>query len=619
MSGHHDRLGASFGAFVLAATALLPASPADAGDITTGLVGHWKFDEASGLTAADSSGMGNDGTLTNMTGNEWAAGRIGGALAFDGVDDYVDAPAFSWPATGGAITVAFWNHTPGGQDSSAFSVGVVGASANRVQAHVPWSDNILSWDYGDKDWDDGRITADYAAPGYGLTDCRNRWTHVALVSEGNGGHFKGIYLDGVLVASEAGSDGPDIEVTDLQIGRMTDGVGGLYHIGAIDDFRIYGRVLSASDVAELCQYDGAVGVSIAAEDPDASEQGPDAGVFRITRTGDLAALTVNIGVDGDAIATTDYAASPDISGGSVQIEAGQSYVDVAVTPVSDAEYFEDPESVIITILPAGGGEYEVGSPSSATVTIADYTPPAPGTFLLTSPVDGEQSAGVTPTLTWSTSTDADSYAVVVADNDSFTSPVVDETLTVTSYNMSAVTLGYDTQYYWKVTATNVVTSTEATNNRISFWTSPDGPPTVLSTNPSDGASDASTSVKVRITFSEPMEKTSTEGAFTLADADDAEVTGTAVLSTDGMTLTFTPGGRLLEETTYTATLTTAATGLDGNALNAAESITFTTEPPLSGFATGEGCVSGAGGAAVAWVLLALACVGVRARGSALEQ
>ena len=48
------------------------------GSITEGLVGWWKFDETEGTVAYDSSGNGNDGTLTN--GPTWTAGKFGGAL-----------------------------------------------------------------------------------------------------------------------------------------------------------------------------------------------------------------------------------------------------------------------------------------------------------------------------------------------------------------------------------------------------------------------------------------------------------------------------------------------------------------------------------------------------------
>jgi type II secretory pathway pseudopilin PulG len=56
------------------------------------LVGWWKLDDASGLTAVDSSVSENDGTLENMAGDEWTGGTLGGALEFDGDNDYVDLP-----------------------------------------------------------------------------------------------------------------------------------------------------------------------------------------------------------------------------------------------------------------------------------------------------------------------------------------------------------------------------------------------------------------------------------------------------------------------------------------------------------------------------------------------
>src|SRR3989338_5343069 len=65
---------------------ILLGSPAQAQ--TSGLVGYWTFDEGAGTTANDSSGNNNTGTLTN--GPTWTTGKIGQALNFDGVNDYVD-------------------------------------------------------------------------------------------------------------------------------------------------------------------------------------------------------------------------------------------------------------------------------------------------------------------------------------------------------------------------------------------------------------------------------------------------------------------------------------------------------------------------------------------------
>ncbi|KPK37787.1 MAG: hypothetical protein AMJ65_13795, partial [Phycisphaerae bacterium SG8_4] len=54
------------------------------------LIGWWKFDEASGTTAYDSSGNGNHGTLIGNP--QWVAGKIGGALDFNGTDSIIDIP-----------------------------------------------------------------------------------------------------------------------------------------------------------------------------------------------------------------------------------------------------------------------------------------------------------------------------------------------------------------------------------------------------------------------------------------------------------------------------------------------------------------------------------------------
>lgn len=48
---------------------------------STDLSGHWTFDDGSGTTAHDSSGANNAGAIAN---GSFVAGRIGGALQFDG-------------------------------------------------------------------------------------------------------------------------------------------------------------------------------------------------------------------------------------------------------------------------------------------------------------------------------------------------------------------------------------------------------------------------------------------------------------------------------------------------------------------------------------------------------
>ncbi len=213
------------------------------GSLSSGLVGHWTFDGADmNPNVRDKSGQGKHGNLFGQTATTTAIGKLGQALKFDGVNDYVNASTFSW--LGGPVTVSFWNYvasTPG-DGASAF-----GADTNdtiRFQAHVPWSDGSVYWDYGDLSGS-GRISTSYAAH-------IGKWTYVTLVSAGNGGNYKAIYFDGVLAASEASSDSPT-SFSNMLIGAFNNNASSIvyYHPGTIDDFRIYNRVLSESEIKQL--------------------------------------------------------------------------------------------------------------------------------------------------------------------------------------------------------------------------------------------------------------------------------------------------------------------------------------------------------------------------------
>jgi hypothetical protein len=203
-----------------------------------GEAGVWNMDEDPSGTAPqmkDATANANNGTSNgSMTTSDLVAGQVGGAVDFDGSNDYVTNSSFSWPSSS-SITVSFWNNTPGGVADSAFSVG--NDITDRIQSHAPWSDNILYWDYGTIA--NGRISTNYAS-------YLNKWTHVTLVN--NGTNFKAIYLNGVLVASGTTVATPPTAKTGVWIGQFA----GNYHIGKIDDFRIYTQALSAADI--LTQY-----------------------------------------------------------------------------------------------------------------------------------------------------------------------------------------------------------------------------------------------------------------------------------------------------------------------------------------------------------------------------
>ena len=100
------------------------------------------------------------------------------------------------------------------------------------------------------------------------------------------------------------------------------------------------------------------------------------------------------------------------------------------------------------------------------------------------------------------------------------------------------------------------------------------PPTVSSTVPADVATDVATNQNIAAVFSKAMDPlTISTATFTLKQGTTA-VTGT--VSYVGVTAIFTPATGLAPLTTYTATITTGARDLAGNALATAFVWSFTT-------------------------------------------
>ncbi len=106
-------------------------------------------------------------------------------------------------------------------------------------------------------------------------------------------------------------------------------------------------------------------VSVRADDALASEPGADTGAFVVSRSGSTnVALTVNLMAGGTATSGQDYTPLP----ASVTILAGAASASVTLSPLDDA-LVEGSETVILTL--AAGAGYAIGSPASATASIAD--------------------------------------------------------------------------------------------------------------------------------------------------------------------------------------------------------------------------------------------------------
>jgi hypothetical protein len=216
--------------------------------------GHWKLDELSGGTAADSSGSGNAGTLgTNPANPTWSAGQIGFGLSFDGADDTVNAGSGTTLDNLAAVTVAAWiNATSmgeGGFGKIVFKATspAPGAPVNGWHFTVGGTNQLIfATDYS---------TTDVLRRSNANTISTGAWRHVlATWSGGTAATTIKIYVDGVEVSgydTETAAVGsrPSDASSSLFLGN--DANGARTFNGKLDDVRVYNRVLSAAEITAL--------------------------------------------------------------------------------------------------------------------------------------------------------------------------------------------------------------------------------------------------------------------------------------------------------------------------------------------------------------------------------
>jgi hypothetical protein len=209
----------------------------------SGLVGHWRFDASTGTLAADSAGS-NDGTLVNMDSSDWVSGKIRNALDFDGSDDYVNAGNSSSVGLTDNFTYAAWVKTE--LDSHVHSLydkdSIGGDTSNTAQIKI-WSSNYLILHKNNG-----------ATTGTLNTIPQNTWTHIAVTYASGTSKF---YINGDLDNTDNTVTGTFTATTyDMYIGRRGNDTAENFN-GQIDDVRIYNRVLSDGEIAEL--YNGGTG------------------------------------------------------------------------------------------------------------------------------------------------------------------------------------------------------------------------------------------------------------------------------------------------------------------------------------------------------------------------
>lgn len=231
-------------------------------NLQNGLVGHWTFDGKDMVSnVADSSGQGENAHLEGFTSTTTIAGVAGQALKFSSSAQVARVSSHASLDNLSAFTYAVWVRP----DSSTNSWG---ALINRNQSFTDYKlfriyqdttfkyiDAVILDSVGSKE------TYSFSATNFTY----GQWMFLVLTYDDNGDRKAHIYKNGTEVSYGAqpanGGTLSDDSGATLTMGARGDG-SNFPLTGALDDVRVYNRVLSAAEIKQL--YNAGGGTSISA-------------------------------------------------------------------------------------------------------------------------------------------------------------------------------------------------------------------------------------------------------------------------------------------------------------------------------------------------------------------
>lgn len=217
-------------------------------DITSGLVGQWGFDEATGAVVYDGTGNNNNGTLINNPTRATSTCKTGYCVSFNGSTQYASVTSTSAFDLVSSGSVVAWVKIDSAWTGTTYP-NVVGKGANAGWDTPGWGMFVFH------PISDRRIgvgfrngaTTKVVSFSNTITD---QWMHVAGIWDGS---YIYVYQNGAQRASSTQTISPQITTSPITIGKDN---GSQYFDGSVDDVRIYNRALSAKEIKQL--YDSAV-------------------------------------------------------------------------------------------------------------------------------------------------------------------------------------------------------------------------------------------------------------------------------------------------------------------------------------------------------------------------
>ena len=427
----------------VAAFLLAQCSPSRVHAAISGLVAAYSFNEGSGTTVSDSSGNGNNGTISGAT---WTtSGKYGSALSFNGRSSRVIINDSASLHLSSGMTLEAWvssTSVPASWEDVIYKQNDIYflEAGSSVSKHPPAIGATFA-SHGDQ----------YLAGVSSLA--ANTWTHLAATYDGT---TLLLYVNGAQVASRGVSDSITSSTQALQIGG--DAVYGQYFKGIIDEVRVYNLALTAAEI----QNDMVMPIS------QTTDTQPPTAPSNLTATSSSptavnlswTASTDNVGVTGYLLERCQGSGCTSFS--QIATPAGTTYSDTGLTASTSYSYRVQATDA------AGNLSTFSNVATVVTPALVDTTPPTAPSSLAATAISTSQI-----NLAWTASTDnvgVTGYLLERCLGSGCTSFSQIATPTGTTYSDTGLTAS--TSYSYRVRATDTAGNLSNYSNTATVATLP---------------------------------------------------------------------------------------------------------------------------------------------------
>lgn len=210
-------------------------------------IAEWNFEESIGNTAYDSSSNSNNGILSGATLPRWSIGKIGSALTFNGINNYVVLPTSGGSDTKGNLgfadtdnfTISLWyKGSDTGTGDTSLGKTLVGRNSNDIYANFVVNGGYVEYIHFNGGWQHNIKSS------FQVTD--NKWHYISYVNYSN--ETGDLYIDGVKQISGLSSS-IDSATRYFKADNLMSGYNNKYTSGELDQVRIYDYARTPAQIA----------------------------------------------------------------------------------------------------------------------------------------------------------------------------------------------------------------------------------------------------------------------------------------------------------------------------------------------------------------------------------